>query len=228
MGFARDAVEELRAEADADAERAGGEDGEEAVVVTAAAAETVTVLGESQAGNENEAGGSGIGGGAFLRVRLKDAKGSGDELVGGGDVVEDEMVAVDPGEEKLRRGKPVEGAEVGFGGQGTEGGEGAGFLPARERWDTRADAFRGGRTCGGSHPGKLGPHAAAEFCFGRGGHRNIRQSESCREPRQARAGQETDFAPVAAAQAGASYRVEAARGLASPQFSLRGGLAEFV
>ena len=122
----------MATEADADAESAGGERGEEAVVVTAAAAEAVTVFGEGQAGNENEIGGGGIGGGAFLRVGLKDAKEAGGELVGGGDLVEDEMVAVDAGEEKLTTGKPVERAEVGFGGQGAESGEGAGFLPARQ------------------------------------------------------------------------------------------------
>ena len=118
----------MAAEADADAESGGGERGEKAIVVSAAAAEAVTNLGESHAGNENEIGAGGIGDGAFSRVGLKEAKGAGGELVGGGDLVEDEMVAVEAGEEKLASGKPVERAEVGFGGQGAESGEGAGLI----------------------------------------------------------------------------------------------------
>ena len=106
-----------------------------------------------------------------MRIRLENAVGAGVELVGGGVLVEDEICAVHAGEEELAGGEPVEGVEVGFAGQGGVGGDGAGFLPAREGWDTCADAFRGGRCGGGSHPGEFVAHLTAEFCFGRGGHK---------------------------------------------------------
>ena len=75
--------------------------------------------------------------------------------------MEDQVFPIDAGQEDSFQMTPVEGVQIRFFGQCGEGGYDLCFLPAREGWDTRADAFRGGRCGGGRYPGELRSHEAA-------------------------------------------------------------------
>jgi len=182
VGFLRNCGDHLNGEAYADTHNGSGQGGEKTVVVAAAASEAVPIRGEGEAGDENQAGGGGIGDGALCRIGFENSESAQFELRGVFHMMEDQVFSIDAGEEDGFRSAPVQRMQIGFAGQRGEGGDNLCVLPARKGWDTRADAFRGGCTGGGSHPGKLGAHAAAEFCFGRGGHRILAKVSAAEKP----------------------------------------------
>lgn len=64
-----------------DARDRGWKDGEEAVVVAAAAAKAGAVGGEGEPGHKNDVNRGGIGDGAFCRIGFKHAEGARMELI---------------------------------------------------------------------------------------------------------------------------------------------------
>ena len=170
MGFLRNGVDELAGEANPDAQDGWRKRGQQPIVVSASAPQALPVLGECEAGDEDDSGRCRIGLRALSRVGLQDAKGAGFELCGVVDGVEDKRFPGDAWKEELAVGQPIERLQFGLSRKRVVGGDDPCRLPAWEGWDTRADAFRGGRCGGGSHPGKLRAHEAAELCFGLGGH----------------------------------------------------------
>jgi L-ascorbate metabolism protein UlaG (beta-lactamase superfamily) len=182
VGFLGNRGDHLNGEAYADAHNGFGQGGEKTVVVAASASEAVPIRREGEAGDENEARGGRIGDGALRRIWFENSERARFELRGVFYTMEDQVFSIDAGEEDGFRSAPVQRMQIGLAGQCGEGGDDPCVLPAREGWDTRADAFRGGRCGGGSHPGKLGAHAAAEFCFGRGGHRNFAKVSPAEKP----------------------------------------------
>ncbi len=161
MGFVGDRIDELAVEANADAQNGFGKGGKETVVVTASASQAVAVGGEGKSGDEDDVGGGGIGDRALCGIGFVNSKSTGLQLRRVGYRVEDQAFSIDAGQEDGFRMTPVEGVQIGFSGQCGEGGDDPCFLPAREGWDTRADAFRGGRCGGGRYPGELRSHEAA-------------------------------------------------------------------
>ena len=161
MGFLRDRIDELAVEANTDAQNGFGQGGKEAVIITASASQAVAVGGEGKSGDEDDVGGGGIGGWAMRWIGFVNSESTGFQLRRGGYAMEDQVFSIDAGQEDGFRMTPVEGVQIGFSGQCGEGGDDPCFLPAREGWDTRADAFRGGRCGGGRYPGELRSHEAA-------------------------------------------------------------------
>ena len=161
MGFLRDRIDELAVEANTDAQNGFGQGGKEAVVITASASQAVAVGGEGKSGDEDDVRGGGIGGRAMRWIGFVNSEGTGLQLCRVLYSVEDHVFSIDAGQEDGFRMAPVEGVQIGFSGQCGEGGDDPCFLPAREGWDTRADAFRGGRCGGGRYPGELRSHEAA-------------------------------------------------------------------
>jgi L-ascorbate metabolism protein UlaG (beta-lactamase superfamily) len=182
VGFARDRIDDLAGEANADAEKGGRQGGEKPVVIAASASEAVSVRGESEARNEDDAGGGGIGLRASGGVGFGHTEGAGFQLCGMFDGMEDEVFAGHAREENPAVRQPVEGVKVGFSRERGVGGYDLCRLPAGEGWDTGADAFRGGRCGGGSHPGKLRPREASQFCFGLGGHGSFAKVSPAEKP----------------------------------------------
>jgi L-ascorbate metabolism protein UlaG (beta-lactamase superfamily) len=142
----------------------------------------VAVGGEGEARNEHDVRGGGVRGRALCGVGLEDTEGTRLQLFGVVHGVENQAVPFDAGQQDELRSAPVEGPKIRFARQSRESSHDPRRLPAREGWDTRADAFRGGRCGGGRCPGELRAHEAAEFCFGRGGHRIFAKLSAAEKP----------------------------------------------
>ena len=170
MRLGGERFDDLRGKANAHAQDAVRQVREHAVVESASAPEAFAVMREGQSGNEHDVGFGGIDDRAGVGIRFHHAERTGGEIGGIAHFVKNQIFLLDARKQQSASGNPIEGRKIGFAGQGHERGRGAGRLPARQGWDTRAYAFRSCRTVGGCHPGKLGAQTAAEFCFGRGEH----------------------------------------------------------
>ena len=96
MGFLRDGVNELAGEANPDTQDGWRERGQQPIVVSASAPQALPVLGECEAGDEDDSGRCRIGLRALSRVGLQDAKGAGFQLREIAEGMENEMFAGDP------------------------------------------------------------------------------------------------------------------------------------
>lgn len=147
MDFLRQGWEELAVEADAQLCGARTDSGQKTVKKTAAAAKAGAVWGEGEAGDAEQVDLGRRNHGAGRRVGLEEGPGAGMEEGLRVAKVEFQRVAGNAwvAEDFARIG--VQGAEVGFGGQGGVDGDVAGGVPFRERNDAVAD-LHGGRGAG--------------------------------------------------------------------------------
>ena len=164
--FLGDISHDLVGETNADSQDTGWQRGEQAVVKSAAAAETEALGGEGEAGNENERRFARIDGRAFGGVGLHYPEGAGFQLARMADGMEDEIFAVHARKQHGLFFRPFQWTQVGLAGQRGVGGDDPRILPAGEAGDTLADAFRCGCHGRGRHPGELRAYQAAEFGFG--------------------------------------------------------------
>ena len=182
MRLSGERFDNLRGEANAHAQDRVRQVREHAVVESAAATEALSIMREGHAGNENNIGLRGIGEGAEVGLWFHDAKRAANQVAGLSDLVKNEIFPIDTREQQAASGDPGERRKIRFAGKRHESGDGAGYFPAGQGWDTRADAFRGSRAVGRSHPGKLGAQTAAEFCFGRGEHKISHKVSAAEKP----------------------------------------------
>lgn len=95
MRIGGERFDDLRTEANAHAQDGVGKLSEDAVVISAAAAEAFAMMGEGQAGNKNDFGLCGIGRRADFGLRFHHAEGAADQIGGVMNFVKNQIFSLD-------------------------------------------------------------------------------------------------------------------------------------